>query len=141
MPVSFQAADISFLPKNSRKLKSWVETVFKQESSKVPHVSFIFCSDSYLLKLNREFLNHDCFTDVITFVIEETEDTIISDIFVSIPRVRENADSFNCAFSSELQRVLIHGTFHLLGYNDKTENEIKTMRRKEEESLLLFNNI
>lgn len=110
-------------------------------------VNYIFCNDEYLRQLNKKFLNHDFYTDILTFETpfpnekrEETEIESISkaDIFISIPRVRENAKKFKSSFDTELSRVMAHGILHLCGYGDKTKKEKLEMKRKEEESLALL---
>ena len=100
-------------------------------------VSFVFCSDDYLLKLNKEHLNHDYYTDVITF--SYNEDQIISgDLFISVDRVKENANTHNISFLNELSRVAIHGLLHLCGYNDKSKEEVLIMRSKEKQYLKMI---
>jgi rRNA maturation RNase YbeY len=98
-------------------------------------VDFIFCSDEYLLKINREYLKHDDFTDIITFDLSEREGRLVSEIYISVERVRENAAHFGVGFEKELHRVMFHGLLHLCGYKDKSVEEVKVMRGKEEEYL------
>ena len=102
------------------------EKVLKEVS-----LCFVFMSDDYLLEINKEHLNHDYYTDIITFPIEETEDSLEADIYISIDRVKDNAAEFEVDFNVELLRVVLHGVLHLCGYGDKTEAEIVTMRAKE----------
>lgn len=106
-------------------------------SRKLGRVNVIFCSDSYLLKMNQKFLGHDYFTDVITFDYSEGSD-VSGDVFVSVDSVRKNAEIFNQTFDRELHRVIVHGILHILGFDDATETQISTMRCLEDEALLLL---
>jgi len=115
----------------------WVSRIILSEDYVVGNVDYIFCSDEYLLKLNKEYLNHDTFTDIITFDYTNGK-TISGDIFISTDRVKENAATFNVDFQNELLRVMSHGALHLMGYGDKTEDEKGVMRQKEEEKIKLF---
>ena len=101
------------------------------EQKAIENLNFIFCSDAYLLEKNRQFLNHNTYTDIITFDYCKDQ-LIIGDVFISIERVKENAESFKVHFEKELDRVLIHGVLHLLGYKDKSDQEKIQMREKEE---------
>ncbi len=94
------------------------------------HLSFVFCTDDYLLKVNKKFLNHDYYTDIITFDYNESN-RVSGDLIISIDRVKENAITHQCSFHTELYRVIIHGVLHLLGYSDKTETQQKEMRELE----------
>jgi len=107
-----------------------IKNIVLEENKNIGHVSFIFCDDNYLLEKNKEFLNHDFFTDVISFDYSE-KNTVSGDILISIDRVKENAKLFNVDFLSELHRVMIHGLLHLLKYNDKTKEEKRIMTQKE----------
>ncbi|WP_245915682.1 rRNA maturation RNase YbeY [Mangrovibacterium marinum] len=120
-----------------RKLKSWIKTVITSENQKPGAINYIFCSDEYLLKVNQEYLDHDYFTDIITF--DYVENGIISgDIFISVDRVAENATQFGVSFDEELRRILVHGVLHLLGYPDKKADEKKLMTAKEDFYLSIF---
>ncbi len=115
---------------NETTLIDWIQSCIQEEEFKLGEINYIFCDDSYLHKLNVEFLNHDTLTDVISF--DNTLGKIISgDIFISIERVKENATIFNTSFNNELHRVMIHGILHYLGYADKSEEEKRIMRAKE----------
>ncbi|MDD3033641.1 MAG: rRNA maturation RNase YbeY [Bacteroidales bacterium] len=133
--INFFTEDIKFNYKNRRASKRWIlsaleeENVFKKK--KFEELSIIFCSDEYLLDMNKKYLGHDYFTDVITFDNSE-ENTFSGDIFISIDRVRENAGTFGQLFIDELHRVIIHGVLHLSGYDDGTEQEQKMMRSRED---------
>lgn len=116
---------------------NWLEIVVASEDKSLGEISYIFCDDTYLLKMNQEYLNHDNYTDIITFDYAEG-DKISGDIFISTERVRENAVHYAVAFEDELRRVMAHGILHLSGYGDKTEEERDLMRKKEEEKMKLF---
>ena len=121
----------NFILKNKKVIKEWIAKVIDKEQKKLGNINYIFCDDKYLLDKNIKYLDHDTFTDIITFNYSE-KDIIHSDIMISIPRVKENSITFDNSFSEELNRVMIHGILHLLGYNDKTERERKEMKEKED---------
>ena len=110
---------------------SWLQNVVATENKKLGEIVFIFCRDAYLLEKNIAFLNHDTLTDVITFDYC-TEKKISGDIFISVDRIQENAKIFNVTFLNELDRVMVHGLLHLLGYNDKTKKDSAEMKAKED---------
>ncbi len=114
----------------NEKIFNKIEFLISNENKIDGELSFIFCSDNYLLGINKNYLKHDFYTDVITFDYCEN-DIISGDIFISIERIKENAKTFNTTFENELYRVMIHGILHLVGYNDKTDKEQKQMREKE----------
>ena len=134
--VFFEETEVFSLPISL--LNNWISDVCVDESSQLTEVSIIFCSDDYLLAMNIEHLNHDYYTDVITFDYSE-ENSIAGDLFISVDRVKENALNFNVDFKHELFRVIIHGVLHLLGYKDKSEDDILLMRSKENFYLNLIN--
>lgn len=136
MAVSF-IFDNSFNLKDRLKIKRWIKQVVENAGFRLGSVSYIFCSDEKILEVNKQYLNHDFYTDIITFDYVE-KDIINGDIFISTDRVRENAQEFNVAFEEELHRVIIHGILHLLGQQDHSPKEEKQMRKKENEALLLF---
>ncbi|MFN3316359.1 MAG: rRNA maturation RNase YbeY [Raineya sp.] len=138
MAINFFSEGISFKPKNIRKLKSWVKNIIEQEKHSLAELNFIFCDDAYLHQINMEYLQHDTYTDIITFDNSEQDTRIESDIFISIERVRENAEKLKVTFEQELHRVMIHGVLHLLGYQDKTLKEKAQMRAKEDSCLNLL---
>lgn len=131
MSISYFAEDVS-VPKIRRRLTSgWIKNAIISEGKFTGDISFIFCSDYYLLDVNRKFLQHDYFTDIITF--DYVEDNQISgDIFISVDRVKENAIKFSKTFENELYRILIHGILHLLGYKDKEIRDKELMTEKED---------
>ncbi|MGI6292815.1 MAG: rRNA maturation RNase YbeY [Bacteroidales bacterium] len=129
--ISFINNDISFLLKQKKRLKEWIISVILEEEKTPGVISYIFCSDDFLVDINMKYLNSNYLTDIITF--DYTEDTIISgDIMISIERVKDNAKTYKTTFHNELLRVIIHGILHLCGYKDKSSTEIKTMREKED---------
>jgi probable rRNA maturation factor len=127
-------SETSFTLKNQNKLVKWIGDVLSSEGFQVGEINYIFCDDSYLNKINQEFLNHDTFTDVISFDYTLGKE-IGGDIFISIERVLENAEKFNEVFENELHRVMIHGILHFMGYKDKTKKEKTLMRTKEDENI------
>lgn len=135
--ITFHSEDIDFHLDNEKNITKWIKSSIKKESKKVGEISYIFCSDEYLLKLNQEYLNHDTYTDIITFDYTEGE-TISSDIFISIDRVKENSIKFKTSFDKELSRVIIHGILHLIGYKDKASQDKEQMRSKEDFYLTLL---
>ena len=115
----------------SEDLETWMENIITTEEKKLGDINYIFCNDEYLLKINQDYLQHDYYTDIITFYYVKGK-TISGDIFVSIERVKDNAYTLSKDFNSEFHRVLAHGILHLCGYKDKTKEEEKTMRSKED---------
>jgi len=122
---------------NKTTVTEWLNSCIQDLDYKTGEISIIFCSDDYLLKINKKYLNHDYFTDIITFNYNENN-TIIGDLFISIDRVKENAKELKVDFNNELYRVIIHGVLHLCGYNDKTQDQQKEIRTKEDEYLVLI---
>jgi len=132
--IYFTSEEIDFELQNEDEVKAWLEKLIEQEDKSLRLLNFIFCPDGYLLRLNLEFLDHDTLTDIITFPYADSP-IIEGDIFISIDRVRENAQLFKVTFEQELHRVMAHGVLHLCGYGDKTAAETALMRQKEEEAL------
>jgi probable rRNA maturation factor len=135
IPIHFFSEDLVFTLKQKTRVREWIKSTITDEGYTLAELNFIFCSDPYLLTINQQYLNHDTFTDIITFDNSEVDKQIVGDIFISVDRVRENAAGFKVAFEDELHRVIIHGTLHLLGYPDKTKAEKELMTRKEDEYL------
>ena len=143
MPITFHNADIKFLLRHKKELKAFIINQVDAEANKTIVLSYIFCSDEYLLRINKQFLNHDYYTDIITFPLSEDEKTLEAEIYISIDRIRENCLSFGKAanvglntdeaFEKELLRVLFHGVLHLAGYKDKTLKQKAKMRQAEED--------
>ncbi len=122
---------------NEETLSSWINQVILSENKSEGEINFILCDDDYLLKINQDFLNHDTYTDIISFD-NGMGNQLNGDIFISIERVRENAIDFSVSVDEEMRRVLIHGVLHFCGYKDKTEDEKNLMGLKENEKLLMF---
>ncbi len=116
-------------------MKKWLKASIEKEGFKLGELNFIFCSDEYLLGINQQYLNHDTYTDIITFDNSDKEKLIVSDIFISIERVKENALTFKTNEFDEVCRIMIHGTLHLLGYKDKGKTAKALMTQKEDEHL------
>lgn len=129
--INFFTEEIDFKLKNKKALRVWIEETIAAENHILKEVNYIFCSDAYLLKINQDYLQHDTYTDIITFDNSETEKEIVSDIFISIERVSENASTYNISVLQELKRVMIHGALHLSGYKDKFAKDKKLMTEKE----------
>jgi len=129
--IYHHSEDVTFSPKDKLSLRKWIGNAITHEGKTVGDLNYIYCSDEYLLELNRSSLDHDYYTDIITF--DYVEGSVISgDLFISIDRVKDNAIDNNVSFEQELYRVMIHGVMHLCGYGDKTDKEEKTMRSKED---------
>jgi len=133
--INFFEEDISFKLKNKTAVKQWVKVTIEAEGYKLKELNYIFCSDEYLLKINQQYLDHDTYTDIVTFDNSEKDGIIEGDIFISIDRIRENAVKFNSGEANELHRVIVHGALHLLGYLDKTAEKKKIMTGKEDHYL------
>ena len=136
--IQFFFENIDEIPISTATI-SWLEEVIKTENKKLGEINYILCDDEYLLKVNQDFLDHDYYTDIITFDYVKGK-TISGDIFVSLPRISDNAKNLVKDFNSEFHRVLAHGILHLMGYKDKTEEEITVMRQKEDFYLNVFAN-
>jgi len=121
---------------NERKrLKSFIDFIFKSEKRELLSLAYIFCSDDYLLKINKDFLNHDYYTDIITFNLSSSRGRVEGEVYISIDRVKENSADLNTSFQSELHRAIFHGALHLCCYKDKTTHEQKKMRMAEDKCL------
>jgi probable rRNA maturation factor len=136
--ISIALADVSIRILNKRKLYKWIEETIVSEKRVVDQISIILCSDEYLLEINKKFLEHNYYTDIITFDYSEGK-FISGELYISIDRLKENASTFNTEFTTELYRVIIHGVLHLCGYADKTTKEASIMRKKEDAKLKLLN--
>lgn len=133
-PIRFFFENKSVSLRDRTRLKAFIKTLFKREGKKLDSVNYIFCSDKRILEINRQFLNHDYYTDIITFDLSESAQ-ITAEIYISLDRVRDNAKTQATTLQSELHRVIFHGALHLCGYGDKTKAEVKVMRGKEESLL------
>ena len=138
MPVvNFFCEDIAFKLPKPRKTIAWIKQVVSDEGFKLKSIAFVFCSDPYLNQINVQYLDHDTYTDIITFDNSEEDDEVEGDIFISVERIKENSQNLKQSFQEEVHRVMIHGVLHLLGYKDKTKNERSEMRSKEDRCLSL----
>lgn len=140
MPVTFHTVDSKFNLPKKRTYKRWITDVILTKGFKLGSINYIFCSEAEILSINKQFLNHNYYTDIITFPYPE-QNIISADIYISVPTVKYNAEKFNQTFAQELNRVMIHGVLHLIGYNDLTEGEKKEMRKAENQSLKVLNSI
>lgn len=136
--IVFFNEDINFKFQGKNIFKAWLKKVAEKEGFKVKNLNYIFCSDNYLHKINMEYLDHDTYTDIITFDNSEDESIIEGDIFISIERVTENSQNLNTVFEDELKRVIVHGLLHLCGYDDHTPEDKTEMRRLESEYISIF---
>ncbi len=137
MAVTFQNQDIAFTLKDKLKIKAWIKRIIEVEKKTLGQLNFVFTSDASLLNINVQFLNHNTYTDIITFDYCEAH-RVNGDIIISVERVRENAETFNSPFENELKRVIIHGVLHLCGYKDKSKKDLELMRGKENSALRRF---
>ncbi len=140
MAIHFNQTITDFKFKNRSKIKLWIKNVIEKQGFKTGKIYFTFSNDEELLKINQQFLSHNTYTDIITFDYCE-KNTINGEIYISIERVVENAQKEKAPFENELNRVLIHGILHLCGFKDKSINEKKIMRQKEDEMLIFFDHI
>lgn len=130
--INFFEEDIDFKLNEKQKIRQWIYYTIKAENFKrVGELNFIFCSDNYLLNINKQYLNHDTFTDIVTFDSSQQQEVISGDVFISIDRIKENAVLFQTKEYDELHRVIIHGVLHLCGYKDKSKIEKECMTQKE----------
>lgn len=129
--------ELDFKLDNEDAFSSWISSVILSESKKEGDINYIFCDDDYILEINNKYLNHDYYTDIISFDYSVGNE-LHGDIFVSIERIRENALDFNVTFDEELKRVIIHGVLHYCGFKDKSEEDELLMRLKEDEKIAMF---
>jgi probable rRNA maturation factor len=136
--INFFSQSLPFKVPFPRKTTAWIKNTIKSEKHQLRELNFIFCTDKELHQINLEYLQHDDYTDIITFDNSEADGEVEGDIYISIDRVRENAVSYGKEFTNELQRVIIHGVLHLLGYQDKSAASRNQMRSKEDQYLARF---
>ena len=127
------------IPKR-RKLKQYIRELFEKEGKALAVLTYVFCTDKYLLSINRQFLDHDDYTDIITFCLSGPKEPIVGEIYISTDRIIENAHNLGVSLNEELHRVMFHGALHLCGYNDKLPLERRKMTRLEDKNLLLYFN-
>ena len=139
IPIYFFNEESSFKLKSLSQTRNWIKKAIESENYTLKSINFIFCSDNYLLKINQQYLNHDTYTDIITFDNSEIHNQIESDIFISIERVKENSKAYKTKLNIELHRIMIHGILHLLGYKDKSTKDKELMTAKENEYLAKLN--
>lgn len=130
--ISFFTEDLQYTLKHKTIIRNWITEAIIAEGYQLSELNFILCSDAYLLRINQDYLQHDDYTDVITFDNSEVPKTIVGDIFISFERIKENATSFGSTTNQELCRVMVHGTLHLLGYKDKSKTDKALMTQKED---------
>ena len=133
--VQFHFVTIGVTLNERTRLKKFLLGLAKKEGYRLKSVNYIFCSDSYLLKLNQDYLRHNTLTDIITFPLSKKGDPLEAEIYISLERVKENAGLFSTTIKEELHRVIFHGLLHLCGYKDKSASEKSIMRQKENEYL------
>ena len=135
--IRFFAEQTEFSLPHPRKTTRWLKLVASKERASVGELNYIFCTDPFLLDINKKFLRHDTYTDIITFDNSTSAGSIEGDIFISLDRVRENAGKYNITFDEELHRVMVHGVLHLAGYADKSPSQKQLMKKKEDTYLSL----
>lgn len=141
MAISFHSADAPIPIRNRRKLKSFIEVIFSQAQMPVKEISYIFCSDAFLLDINLRFLQHDTYTDIITFPLSAEGEPLEAEIYISVDRVRDNASHLKEPFNTEIHRVIFHGALHLCGYKDKSKAAARLMRQMEDHNLQLWRSV
>ncbi|MCA6466371.1 MAG: rRNA maturation RNase YbeY [Chitinophagaceae bacterium] len=136
--VFFHTADLNYRLQNKTALKKLLADLFQKEGKRLEGLSIVFCSDDYLLSMNRQFLQHDYYTDILTFDVSERGGPVSGELYISVDRVRDNAHGLGVSAVEEMQRVIIHGSLHLCGYKDKLKKQQLLMRQKEERYLRLL---
>jgi rRNA maturation RNase YbeY len=139
LPIFFFKEGIKFRLTDKEKLKQWILKMTRKEGATISNINFIFCTDVYLRMINKKYLGHDYFTDIVTFDNSFIEKLTDGDIFISVDRVKANSITYQTSFNDELHRVMAHGVLHLLGYGDKNDKERKEMRKREESWLKNLN--
>jgi len=140
MQISYSTCETEMPGINQERISLWISQVIENFECEIGEINYYFCSDNYLLEMNREHLNHDYFTDIITFDYT-VADIISGDLFISVDTVRDNSDEYKVDFFEELHRVIVHGVLHLLGIDDKCDEDQEIMTQKEDESLALLSKI
>ncbi|MEC5147800.1 rRNA maturation RNase YbeY [Chitinophaga sp. 212800010-3] len=138
MAIQFTAHEVKDYLKEKRRLKSFLAELFAAEEQGLESLHYIFCSDAYLLEINKQFLNHDTYTDIVTFEMGEDPDVTEGEIYISVDRVVDNAEKFKVPVIQELHRVIFHGALHLCGFKDKSKKDSTLMRAKEDEYLCKY---
>lgn len=135
--ISFFYEETNFILPKTKNIKAWLKSIILNDSFQLEQINFIFCSDDYLHSLNLQYLEHDTYTDIITFDYS-VEDALEGDIYISVDRVNENAQALGVDFNEEIYRVMVHGILHMMGFKDKSQEEKKQMRQKEDSCLSLL---
>ncbi|MBC9910933.1 rRNA maturation RNase YbeY [Chitinophaga varians] len=138
MAIQFTAHEVKVDLKEKRKLKTFLKDLFAGEGQGLKDLHYVFCSDAYLLEINKQFLKHDTYTDIVTFEMGEDPEITEGEIYISVDRVKENAQKFQVSVNQELHRVIFHGALHLCGFRDKSKTESALMREKEDEYLIKY---
>jgi len=133
--IAFYSADVPIPVRERTQVKLWLQKVGKERGYVVGGLNYIFCSDEYLLQMNKEYLQHDYYTDIITFPLDGVSNEVNGECYISVDRVRDNAKENGVTFAAELRRVMVHGLLHLMGQNDKSHAESKQMRSAEDAAL------
>ena len=136
--INFHLIESNFSLRERTRLKKFISQLFKKEKKGLERLDYIFCSDSYLLEINRKFLNHDFYTDILTFDLSNNPKLTIGEIYISVDRVKENAMELSNSFKEEIHRVIFHGALHLCGYKDKLKADILIMRQMENRYLAKY---
>ena len=141
MPARFYEQEVKSALKDKRKLSAFLDSLVTKyrKGTRKSDLTYIFCSDEHLLQMNRQFLQHDTFTDIITFDLSDGDDVLMGEIYISVDRVKENAEKFGTSYKDELHRVIFHGALHLCGFKDKKTADKTIMRAKEDESIAAYN--
>jgi probable rRNA maturation factor len=134
MPATFYEQDVKAALKNKRKLSAFIDGIISNyvKGVKTAHLTYVFCTDAFLLEMNTNFLHHDTYTDIITFDLSESKEAMQGEIYISIDRVKENAVTYHTTYADELHRVIFHGALHLCGFKDKKKKDRKIMRENED---------
>ncbi len=142
MPATFYEHEIKAGLKNKRKLSAFIDGLVSRylKNVKTSEITYVFCNDNFLLEMNQNFLDHDSFTDIITFDLSESKQELQGEIYISIERVKENAKLYKTTFADELHRVIFHGVLHLCGFKDKTPKDQRIMRENEDYCLENYKN-
>jgi rRNA maturation RNase YbeY len=138
MSISFNHADSKVALANRVALKSFIEKRVKKEGYSIETLTYVFCSDKYLLKMNKDFLSHNYYTDIISFDLSETPGNLIGEVYISVDRVKDNAKTHGTSLKEELHRVIFHGALHFCGYKDKKPTDTKKMRQMEDRWLAAY---
>jgi rRNA maturation RNase YbeY len=136
--ITFNSIDVTTSVRGKRELVKWINQVIVNEAMELGFISISFCTDKHLLGINKSALQHDYYTDIITFQLNDKYEAIEGDLYISIDRVKDNAKTLGIKWGDELNRVIVHGVLHLCGYKDKTKKDLELMRKKENEYLSLL---